>query len=43
MLPQEQFQVPTMTYDPEQPQLAHRFSMRDVGTLGGRGYPGSMF
>lgn len=34
MLPREQFQVSTMTYDPEQPQLAHRFSLRDDGTRG---------
>lgn len=43
MLPQGQFQVSTMTYDLEQPQLAHRFSMRDEGTCGNaRGYPESM-
>lgn len=42
MLPQEQSRVPTMTYDPEQPQLAHRFSMRDEGTCGdGSGFPES--
>lgn len=43
MLPQGQFQVSTMTYDPEQPQLAHRFSMKDEGTCGNaRRYPESM-
>lgn len=34
MLPQEQFRVPTMTYDPEQPQRAHGFSVRDEGSCG---------
>lgn len=44
MLPQEQFRVPTMTYDPEQPQLTHRFSIRDEGTCGdASGYPESTF
>lgn len=39
MLPQEQFQVPTTTYDPEQPQLPHRFSMRGEGTCGNARFP----